>query len=974
MNGKSLVFVLLGLAAAASILYLTGVFSPGGPPTPTGAVGASTGEDPGGATEDARASGGEVPRGADVSRAVSEEVGTRSPGSVPGDEDGWITVSGRLVDLEGAPIAGARVSLTQRRGTSPTTLREPGDAAPHRNEMECGPDGGFSLRALANRRGVLAIDDAGGWLLEQDAEDFEGAAVDVDLGDLRAERAAMISGIVVDRRGAPLEGVVVRTGGGGWGLLGRGENRTTTAADGSFEVSRVRAGEVALRTESPKHLPGLLELEVREGERRTGLEIVVDEGRSIAGQVFDDLGRPIEGARVGAQRSVNSPGVQVMSFREGETATTDANGFFVLGGLDGEVVYLRAWSQGHGGAGKPDVSLGSQNVVFELPRHAVVTGVLRDVAGAPIAGSEVTAVTASGRAPHFGAIEPTPRATTAADGSFRLERIVPGTVSLVAQGDHREARLEGVQTRPGEELSGQVLVARAGAAVDITVVDHEGNPVRGAEVRVALPRPSEDGSVVVRSVRARGAGPAFIEDSEALGSETTDASGRARVGGLEADVVEVSASHDAFASAVPATVKLPSAGSVEVELAMRQAGSALVRCVDATGQPVPECRVRFEGPEGSSPHEADAAGMLLVDGLVPGTYDAVITLPPRPLRMGGAVMVIGDQSGRAIDQTRTPFTVVAGEVTEFALTKPVLTRVTGRVQGPEGGVAGVTVELEAVREGDGEGAAMAMAMAGMTSGPSDQTDALGRFEIDDVTPGRYAVRWGRSGQIVKDRKEIDVQAGQALVELDLPMRGGTVQLTVRDDEGAPLANAKVRVVRGGAEQEGRSTRMIMFSAVTVDGSGSGPGSMTSMTLGDDSVTTDAEGVATIEGVPPGEYRLSVSHTGYADGRSEPVTVVDRGLADAGVLRLEAAAMVGGKILGLVPGPGGLVMARVEYRKADATGWSSSTSRGDRFHLDSLTPGAWVFRASALAPGSEPGPEVQVELSRGSNPDLELSLE
>src|SRR5262249_23480139 len=119
--------------------------------------------------------------------------------------------------------------------------------------------------------------------------------------------------------------------------------------------------------------------------------------------------------------------------------------------------------------------------------------------------------------------------TTGADGSFRLESVKPGTVTIVARGaTHQPARQGGVVVSPAQTTKGGRLNPDRGAVAKVKVVDEAGKPIADAQVRArrAPERAPGDGGGGRFAARAmafedRGDGPVMI-GGDRLTSAKTD--------------------------------------------------------------------------------------------------------------------------------------------------------------------------------------------------------------------------------------------------------------------------------------------------------------------------------------------------------------------------------------------------------------------------------------------------------------------
>ena len=130
----------------------------------------------------------------------------------------------------------------------------------------------------------------------------------------------------------------------------------------------------------------------------------------------------------------------------------------------------------------------------------MVEGVLQGTDGTPIAGSQVRAVADAGRGGEgdaaesysFDSVDGMPMggeravATTAADGTFRVESVKPGTVALLAEGKiHRPVRQAGINVLPAQHVKGVRLVADLGAVARVKV--RQGPVSRPSPAKLAAP-------------------------------------------------------------------------------------------------------------------------------------------------------------------------------------------------------------------------------------------------------------------------------------------------------------------------------------------------------------------------------------------------------------------------------------------------------------------------------------------------------
>ncbi|HEX6811519.1 MAG TPA: carboxypeptidase-like regulatory domain-containing protein [Planctomycetota bacterium] len=948
------------------------------------------------------------PQRQDVGRAAAVDPGldrTAVPaanlGNAPGS--GATMVRGRIVDGAGSPRGAIELSVRSwarvdgMEGIDLANLPEAG--GPSRTRSEPKPDcttradGTFQFPLAADRDARLElISDT--MIFANRVPMIRGAKADQDLGDVVVVKGGSLRGIVQDEHGKPVADVRVSAGAGDFGFVGfMGSSSTKTDADGVFAVDMLRPGKHTLRTASGKFLPTVQEFTLAPEEQRHDVVLVVRPGQAIAGQVVDERGVPVAGFKVGSKRKESRGGVAIERFATDEATTTDDNGFFTLSGLATETATVRAFGAGHTSATAADVAVGTGNLVLRVERLGSVEGVLVGTEGAPIGGSRVEVGAyvegpGGGHVFEHGAEDDLPiggrrtSATTNADGTFRLDDVRPGRVTVTATGaGHRPATQRDVQVLPGQGAKGVRLVADVGATARVMVVDEAGKPVAGAKVQAQRPEQApqpgngpRDGARRVEMTNDNG-DVRIGGGLEALGSATTDAEGLAVLTGLPAGEAQLHATHAEHAPANPARVTLPKSGTVESKLTLLEPGFAEVLVTSAGGEPAEGASFRISGPTGEGSRDqsgkTNEAGLGRMGPLAAGEYTVALTRAAGTSRIGDMAFVsFGEESELAATQRQ--FTVKAGETTRIEIKKPMLTKVHGTVTGIDGPLAGCTVELgqQGAPELDMPGA-----LPGIGGGArSTKTAADGSYALEDVESGSYTIRYGKPGQIVKATADLQVPPNQAEVRQDLVLRTGKVRVQAcSQGTGEAISGAEVEIARANADASGRrpreQQRMVMM--VTMDRSDSG-GEATTMTLGSQKAQTGADGWAEIEDVPPGEYTVRVTHKKYAPVEMKGQVVVEQQTTDCGRADMTTAGRMRGVV---VASDGGAVqMAMVQHRAAGASEWGGPTmAMGGSFRIDGLAPGKYAVRAQEIGRPRTFGPEVEVEVKGGEVATTELRL-
>ncbi len=968
---------------------------------------------------------------ADAQARAAAQGSARTEVAPVEDANALAVVTGRLVDKDGAPRAGLDVSWRSWRDTGnyeivgdwPSNDGGPKKDGPVRTDA----DGRFRFAMARGRAGEIEVDVAQ-FVLERGKDRFSTKDGDHDFGDVRAFVPSRIAGVVVDEAGKPVEGVRVGADTSGFGMGLRSETKTDAA--GAFVVGALHAGSWKLRTLSPNYLPATLDVALADEEQKRDVTLRLSRGNAIAGQVVDDRGVGIVGAKVGCMRSEKLEGMYIQRFDDEEATTTDDRGFFTIAGLEGETATVRATHRGHKGADLASVRVGSGNVVLRMERLASISGTLRDSNGKPIAKSRVTAR----RAPQANArpvpaeveddvaaswmlapvgdfdqvdiagdlppgidaeVDSQPRAglaITADDGTFVIEGVRPGAVVVRANGAHRPVERAGLQVAPGQKLEGLALVADVGSTALVAVVDEKGKPVRDAKVVLEAPRRAQPGGNVTsisRAVRIGDGGErdfvSFGDTAKILGRGVTGEDGIARIQGLSAGAAVVRSTHQDYASSLAVDVSLPAQGEVKAEVVLRTPGVAKLFVTDARGMPV-SCDFVVRGPIGSDEPDAhrdgntDADGKARVETLAKGRYTATLRTKPQVTEVGGSMrIVMAGHGGRSLPQSRVEFEVQGGDEVDVPMRMPTLATVRGVVTGTKGPTAGVEVELSPAERKASSAELMSgnvdigeLDLPGFAQ-QSDATDANGGYGIADVVPGRYTLSWGMPGQPVKDRMEIAIADGEIEVVKDLRLRHGSLRVVVLGD-GEPLEGAEVELAVAGADgaPAQQRPRMVM---VSMSVTGEGGGSSSSMTMGAETVRTDVDGEAIVENVPPGRYVVRITHSRFAKRELPAQDVVENAQTDCGRVQLDAAGRIRGRVVGADGKPA--QMALVTCRKAgDAVGEPERKPvMNGSFTFTGLAAGRYEVTARALSgDGGVDGAPTTVEVQAGKTAsDVEVRL-
>lgn len=347
---------------------------------------------------------------------------------------------------EGAPIAGARVTLFSHEHTRffPATS---------------GADGRFRIGPVPpTDYGVLVTAPGFSPLLARRANPSDGHTFILD-------RPVQYAGTVVTQQGAPAPGVSVRL----YTPSAEPEWSTTvTDAQGRFSLRSHEGAPTQLFAETAAH-DGLAHLRT---EPREDLVLTLGPGMFLQGNVRDEHGGPIPGARVMADRDdANAPSPRGQ-------AVTDAQGHYRLGPLFRLPHFVAARAAHHIDVEPEHQELGEAEETFDfiLPRAISVEGSLVDEGGQPLAGREVRLHAGPVTAP-TGDL-PLDHTVTDEAGRFILDSEDPGPAWLDVTDATFVPQRFAVE-RPSTDVR---LVLRRGARVSVAVLSAAGAPVRGAQV------------------------------------------------------------------------------------------------------------------------------------------------------------------------------------------------------------------------------------------------------------------------------------------------------------------------------------------------------------------------------------------------------------------------------------------------------------------------------------------------------------
>jgi hypothetical protein len=412
----------------------------------------------------------------------------------------------------------------------------------------------------------------------------------------------------------------------------------TEALDGTFELKGVPPGELVLIVEAGGYLESELELgELLDGAERYELTVRLDSGGKISGVVRWPGGEPAEGARVRVAQGGSLGGGAMQIERVKGEIDVGPDGFFAFSGLEpgkacsvtasaihpddqpdpnSRVSMLLAKRIPRWVASEMEVQPSGTALVLELSPGDILEGKVVDDQGEPVTNFAVlaspagsTIFTSSSRRPVRGRFRDE-------EGHFVLKGVQPGEweVKVGAPG-HADSPRRLLAVPHGGELS--FAVARSGAVHGL-VLDKDGEPAN--KVRV------------------------MVEHSGGTAAASTDAEGLFEVGKVSpGEIILVADSEDAAQSERETTrlgagetrkgiiLRLRPGASIVVEL-HPEAGEREGRRVTLSKRDNGDGsrNLGMMGGRGRSSGKTDGEGVVVFEGLDPGTYD--LELAPDPSR------------------------------------------------------------------------------------------------------------------------------------------------------------------------------------------------------------------------------------------------------------------------------------------------------------------------------------------------------
>jgi protocatechuate 3,4-dioxygenase beta subunit len=628
---------------------------------------------------------------------------------------------------ERLPLAGVLVSVEGAPGLAGTT----------------GADGKLTLAGVPRGRHVITASRDG--FAPARTALFEDRGSGTRQLTFQLEPGIAVFGQVVNSAGAAIAGALVRA------LVPSALSVESafagepvrTDASGQYRIRALPPGTFRLTAEHPEWSPGSSEeLRLERGSRERGpIQIVVQEGARLNGQVVLASGSPAAGALVG----VRSAGTAALVGLRRSTQT-DEQGLFSFRGLPPAEVWVDARAEG--AVAEPvsvDLRRGSESVSLLLESAGVIRGVVLSSAGEPLPGAQVAAIPEDGE--RRAGLADSRVGQYAADvsdelGQFQLSGLLPGKYRL------RTSTTHAVET-PDFWMGPSVLAETGDLAVRLVVSSMARLHARveladGKEPDVLFATLSLAPPVTLQHTQGR-----LVLEDVPPGNHVVSVSAPGYLA-RELDAADVRAGEDR------------DLGQIVLELGHSLSGMV----VDAAGEPAPGVRVSAGAQltgDGTAPRQpgalalTDESGRFELTGLSPG-----------PLR------ILADDAERGRSE---PIEIDVGEPSPPL--RLMLQRSTS--------LAGVVT-----RDGKPvQGAAVVAAPRGSsTVRLAVATQADGRFQFERLGTGPHVLTAGlRLSPTLQfaDRRSVMIGAEPAPIAIDTSTRGPEVILLLPEGNAPELA-------------------------------------------------------------------------------------------------------------------------------------------------------------------------------------------
>ena len=382
-------------------------------------------------------------------------------------------ISGLVFDMDGTPIAGARVLATsyQLAGNIPTTAGGVESDAQGRFKLEL-PEGSYNLTGAKDGFGTsLIIANSG------------------DVVSLILPRSGAVSGHVYDENHRPVQHFAID-------VITAAPDETAAPAplwskrfdspDGSFLVPSFPAWPVSVRATAINYAPAFSPMVMVEPGKTQELDMTLTVGCSLTGTVVDEKGAPAPYVFLDAEARMGAGATSDVSMEAAKQTQSDAQGRFKLDNVPTGPVLIRAYDGSHAvTTATLEVSDCAKIAPLKMTMTlgGSITGVVNGGDGKPLAGAKLIL---SHRSVGF------VNTLSDAEGRFRFEQIPAAIVRIEAQ--HRGQHTIVFSTvKEGANVEQNISLFAKGTGTLRGRISAAGKPIAGAQLLIAANHGLEEG-------------------------------------------------------------------------------------------------------------------------------------------------------------------------------------------------------------------------------------------------------------------------------------------------------------------------------------------------------------------------------------------------------------------------------------------------------------------------------------------------
>ncbi|HEY4311449.1 MAG TPA: carboxypeptidase-like regulatory domain-containing protein [Pirellulales bacterium] len=502
---------------------------------------------------------------------------------------------GMLVDVQGKPLAGARLLRQSLKGGAWDATCE--TDAQGRFELRMGAGDPFHAGSMES----VQVETTSGMHFETNfviAEKLTEVRLPTIVNPGLAAPSNIdtdeLAGRVVDEQGTPLEGVAVQT----WG---ESSHKAMTSKDGTFRIQRLeRNRTVAVRFFKAGYSP---EMFVHQPTGKPGLVVALGKRTFLTGVVRDAEGDIVSHARLKAIQSDKHADQGMVPGMSTHTVTNETGEFHMFLQPDAYDFQIIAGERGIERLSQQAIHAGANKLDFTLRPGIAFRAVVVDAhSGEPIPDVRIRSSDQK---------EPVGRSN--ADGLVIIPNLLPGHLEVEVQApgyarwwseqctnelSRRHFEIENPRwQRNFNYLHFNVVAAMPTAKIELeravrvrgTVIDPEGNPVEGATVAPALS--GSGGSISGDTRLTVRTGP------EGRFELFLPASNQAQYNLMAHDGSYGEQRTWANGVLPPVSTK-PGAELNDVQLQLTRPGTIRGKVVDENGKPIPLCNIEAHATDG----------------------------------------------------------------------------------------------------------------------------------------------------------------------------------------------------------------------------------------------------------------------------------------------------------------------------------------------------------------------------------------